>query len=316
MSKKENAVNWAVSIANDNSHGYSRTNRWGPDYDCSSLVITAWENAGVPVKTKGATYTENMYNVFLMCGFQDVTASVNRSTGAGLERGDVLLNIINHTAMYIGGGQIVQASGTRGYPQAGDQTGTEIWVCPYSNYSNGGWDRILRYKEYGLGEPVFIKQLETLDIGFNFSLPTEEGRFKYLLYDLNKNEWSTLVEWTASNWISLALDKGSYWVQCQLYDLQSNLIDTKTIGTDAGSATEITGTYAGWQGEDILIGCSTNNPGAKIVMKLYNVNTGQWFTQFEGQWATFRPEAGTNYIVQFEVRTQNGRLLDFKAVGV
>jgi hypothetical protein len=37
------AINWAVAIANDDSHGYDQTNRWGPDYDCSSLVIQAYE---------------------------------------------------------------------------------------------------------------------------------------------------------------------------------------------------------------------------------------------------------------------------------
>ena len=29
---------WALQIANDDSHGYSQCNRTGPDYDCSSLV--------------------------------------------------------------------------------------------------------------------------------------------------------------------------------------------------------------------------------------------------------------------------------------
>ena len=65
MTKTESAVQWAINIANDNRHGYSQANRWGnPDYDCSSLVISAWQQAGVPVKSNGATYTGNMYNVF------------------------------------------------------------------------------------------------------------------------------------------------------------------------------------------------------------------------------------------------------------
>ena len=43
----EDAVEWTIGIANDDSHGYDQTNRWGPDYDCSSLIIQAWQNAGV-----------------------------------------------------------------------------------------------------------------------------------------------------------------------------------------------------------------------------------------------------------------------------
>ena len=42
MTKTEKAVTWAIRIANDPAHGYDQDNRWGPDYDCSSLVISAW----------------------------------------------------------------------------------------------------------------------------------------------------------------------------------------------------------------------------------------------------------------------------------
>lgn len=52
MTKTEKAVTWAIEIANDPAHGYDQDNRWGPDYDCSSLVISAWQQAGVPVKQK------------------------------------------------------------------------------------------------------------------------------------------------------------------------------------------------------------------------------------------------------------------------
>ena len=41
----ENAISWALGIADDDSHGYSQlqNRRWGnPDYDCSTFVITAF----------------------------------------------------------------------------------------------------------------------------------------------------------------------------------------------------------------------------------------------------------------------------------
>ena len=43
----EKAVEWAISIANDNSHGYDQAHRDGPDYDCSSLICWAYYNAGL-----------------------------------------------------------------------------------------------------------------------------------------------------------------------------------------------------------------------------------------------------------------------------
>ena len=108
----EKAISFMEDVARDNSHGYDQIYRWNErgDYDCSSLVITAWEQAGVPVKTNGATYTGNMYSVFKKCGFKDVTSQVNLATGAGLQRGDVLLNHVHHVAMYCGNGLEVEAS--------------------------------------------------------------------------------------------------------------------------------------------------------------------------------------------------------------
>ena len=141
----EAAVKWAIAIANDNSHGYDQGNRWGPDYDCSSLLITAWQQAGIKVKDAGASYTGNMYAAFLKCGFEDVTSLVSLKSGEGIKRGDVLLKPGSHTAMSIGNGQIVQAShnengGITG-GQSGDQTGKEIWCTSYYNFP---WSCVLR----------------------------------------------------------------------------------------------------------------------------------------------------------------------------
>lgn len=156
MGKITTATQWMINLANDNSHGYDQVYRWGPNYDCSSAVITAWETAGVPVKSKGATYTGNMRGVFLNCGFSDVTSSVVLSNGSGLQYGDVLLNTSSHTAMFIGNNQIVHASinenGTAKGGQTGDQTGKEICI---RSYYNKPWNNILRYtgEDNGGGTP-------------------------------------------------------------------------------------------------------------------------------------------------------------------
>lgn len=146
----ENAIRWMEQTAADNRHGYDQQYRWGErgDYDCSSAVITAWQTAGIPVRTKGASYTGNMHTSFLACGFKDVTAQVNLITGAGLVRGDVLLNRAHHTAMYCGNGLEVEASinekGKTIGGMPGDQTGKEFLIRMYRNYP---WDYVLRYIE-------------------------------------------------------------------------------------------------------------------------------------------------------------------------
>ena len=141
MTRIEKAVQWAISIAENNSHGYSQTNRYGPDYDCSSLVISAFEWAGIPVG--GANYTGNMYKCFFLNGWKDVTKEIDLASGEGLIRGDVLLNHTDHTCLYIGNGKVVNARcDTDG--RKGDSHGDEIRIQSYWNYP---WDCVLRYIE-------------------------------------------------------------------------------------------------------------------------------------------------------------------------
>ena len=93
-----------------------------------------------------------MKRAFLNNGFKDVTSSVNLSTGAGMKKGDVLLNETHHTALVVtdGAGTIVHASinekGTAVGGASGDQTGKEICTRSYYNYP---WGCVLRYGQGG-----------------------------------------------------------------------------------------------------------------------------------------------------------------------
>ena len=176
MSQIETAIKWMEDTANDDSHGYDQVNRWGPDYDCSSAVITAWQMAGVPVKSRGATYTGNMYGVFKKCGFEDVTSSVNLATGKGLKRGDVLLNKVHHVAMFCGGMKEVEASinekGKAIGGLKGDQTGREFLIRHYRNYP---WNCVLRYKESESSKSKEVNQKTTDAAATHFEPSAKNG---------------------------------------------------------------------------------------------------------------------------------------------
>ena len=142
----EKAVTWALDICNDNSHGYSQLRRWsGIDFDCSSFVISAFEQAGVQLKENGANSTSDLKQACLKCGFE-VVEGWDKTTAVGLQKGDILLNEANHTCLYIGDGKVANCSSDRGHPETGDQDGTEIQVQNFYVYHNG-WDCALRYIE-------------------------------------------------------------------------------------------------------------------------------------------------------------------------
>lgn len=132
-------INWAVNIANDNSHGYVYGAKGPTNYDCSGFIWAAYNKNGL--SNLQYAYTGAMRSTYMAAGFVDVTSSINFSTGEGLQPGDVLVAVAGgHTDMYIGNGQRVGAHSSR----------TGIYVDAYGwnqpGYNNK-YDLVLRYNK-------------------------------------------------------------------------------------------------------------------------------------------------------------------------
>lgn len=143
------AVNLIIQIANDDTHGYDQEHRYGPDYDCSSLVAFVLNQAGFPIPT--TAYTGNLYQYLTAAGFTECSEP--------WEAGDVHLKVGSHVCMSVSPTQIAEASinelGTTTGGQTGDQTGQEIWVHDYYTYS-GGWTYHLRAPAADDGYTIYV----------------------------------------------------------------------------------------------------------------------------------------------------------------
>ena len=147
--RREAFVRRMLEIADDDSHGYSQrppSGRWGPDYDCSSLIYAAADEAGYPVGTgrDRARFTGTMLGDFTQAGY---LALPYGNVGIdNLEVGDILLNIAVHSEVYVGDRESVGATASEDGGSGGtegDQTGTEIERHPVDTFK-GGWDYVLR----------------------------------------------------------------------------------------------------------------------------------------------------------------------------
>ena len=170
-SRVESAVEWAIDIAKDDTHGYSQGaenatasnpytgSREGPDYDCSSLVYHAFEHGGFKIIEAWHKNPEYMarYQGKQYSGDADTIWDDLRVGGGwkkfswnevkdNLQRGDILCIPEKHVAIYIGDGKTVEARGVnnpknQGHYETGDQGGEIDFYDAYGR----GWTEVYRY---------------------------------------------------------------------------------------------------------------------------------------------------------------------------
>lgn len=153
-SKVEKAVDWAIKTAKDDKCGYSQIRRTGPDYDCSSFVASALKAGGFIINP-ATTTTRNLDQVLSALGF----TRMNYYADISLQRGDIVLNHLNHVVIMTDDCHAASASSseTGGIDgKTGDQTGREIAVVSFYNPAYG-WESVYRWTNYGVDaiESVF-----------------------------------------------------------------------------------------------------------------------------------------------------------------
>lgn len=169
-SRVESAVQWAIAIANDNTHGYSQgaenatdyrpytSSREGIDYDCSSLVYHAFEHGGFKIienwhknpkymsRYNGKQYSGDADTIWEDLSVDGGWKKYSWSEVANnLQRGDILCAPQRHVAIYIGDGKTVEARGVNN-PRGGDwSTGDQGGEIDFYSAYDRGWTEVYRY---------------------------------------------------------------------------------------------------------------------------------------------------------------------------
>ena len=160
QSVRNDAVDFAVRIANDNSHGYSQRIRslyeinTPKSFDCSSLACTAYYYAflknGLTKQARylkeNCSYTGNMLKM-QNAGFEIVAR--NQTAHKQMIKGDLELNATHHVAMAVSKDIIVHARSSEGTKDTKDNSGNEIRTQPWYLYSHG-WTHRLRFTGKGI----------------------------------------------------------------------------------------------------------------------------------------------------------------------
>jgi hypothetical protein len=151
MGNINNANDYMYNLVTDNKHGYSQENRYGPDYDCSSSIMTSLRLGGkfdVPVK---GVNTASMKKYLEKIGYKVV------SNAEKPQKNDIKLRPATskrggHVVMFRSPTMVMEFSSSRGHSEKGDQTGTESWCHKWDSKRNGDFTYTLRYKPTGKKE--------------------------------------------------------------------------------------------------------------------------------------------------------------------
>lgn len=179
----EAALQFAIAMAKDNTHGYSqgaenataknpytgsregalpadkRNSVWTPDFDCSSLVYWSLEKGGFKIieqwqnnnpeylsRYNGEQYTGDADTVWMDLEVLGGWKKYSwNEIKNNLQRGDILCIPEQHIAFYIGGGQTVEARGVNN-PRGGEyRTGDQGGEIDIYNAQGRGWTEVYRY---------------------------------------------------------------------------------------------------------------------------------------------------------------------------
>ena len=233
----ENAVQWAISTANDNTHGYQYGAKGPVNYDCSSFVSSAFINAGfnVPQST-----TADMRRNFTSRGF----TAYNRSS-VSLQRGDILLKS-GHVELYIGNNQCVGAHNNYD-GKSGDSSGREIQVRTRGTgcYACKDYTTVLRYtgQQSSGGSSASISCGSSVSLGLFDNKTTE--------FEVNTSGTYSTISWSAPPCVSASgtwksgkyvikmtsRSTGSGNLRIVLKDVNGQEITTKNVSVSVYGAT-------------------------------------------------------------------------------
>lgn len=160
---------------------------------------------------------------------------------------------------------------------------------------------------------TWIVRFEDIAVGAAVKDVTRALEYKWMSYDVNADRWKTISDWSTSNWAGWSDNEGTYWLHCEVRDIYSKKeIGEQTIAfAYAPGYRRINGTYAGYEGNGILLGVNSNNPKGKYEIKIYDTQKKTWVAGWNGQWAHWYPRKGI-YWTHFELYTSDGFLTETK----
>lgn len=177
-------------------------------------------------------------------------------------------------------------------------------------YSNG---KNYSASYVGMSDIMCVDQENSLAVGVAYdSLSTVQ--FRWLIYDLQKQEWELLSDWTTSNWALWQPELGNYWIYVEAQNQSGQIVNkvmTYTVQKDYSRYNlDLQGMICNQNNDCIQVGTAYSNAADSVIFQwlVYDVDKGQWSVLSDwtsSNWVTWKPEPG-NYWVHVKAVNSNG----------
>lgn len=208
-------------------------------------------------------------------------------------------------------------------PKAGN-----YWVQVAAVDSNGnGTTKTVSYaanKNYtgyylDLNGMCYIMRDKGIDVGVAYDSNASNVKFKWQAYNLDKQEWSLVADWTGSNWVTWKPEQGNFWLYVEAMtpdgETKNTIMCFASQKDYAHHTLNLNGMCYNIYEDRIDVGIAYDSDDSNVSFKweAYNLDTKQWnlVADWTGSnWVSWYPDKG-NYWMHVTAKTSDGVTKDY-----
>ena len=165
----------------------------------------------------------------------------------------------------------------------------------------------------------YIMRDKGVDVGVAYDSNASNVKFKWQAYNLDKQEWSLVADWTGSNWVTWKPEQGNFWLYVEAMtpdgETKNTIMCFASQKDYAHHTLNLNGMCYNIYEDRIDVGIAYDSDDSNVSFKweAYNLDTQQWnlVADWTGSnWVSWYPDKG-NYWMHVTAKTSDGVTKDY-----
>ena len=169
---------------------------------------------------------------------------------------------------------------------------------------------------------IYVPEYEaggTISAGMAVSPSNEEAvQYQWLAYDIEKESWSLISDWSEGNWVSWKPERGgNYWLHCKARNVEGKEVSSTVGITYREPEFKAVGIYVPEYepGAPVLAGMvvtPSDEVGVQYQWLAYDTKNESWSLVSDwsdSNWVSWQPEKGGDYWLHCYAKNQKGEIV-------